>query len=65
MGLVLERRATEAIQIGDALVTFVHVTSTGRVKVSIEADRSVPIHRMQLVPGEGWVREVERKPVSR
>lgn len=42
MGMVVTRRAGEAVRIGDALVTIVRLRN-GRVKLRVDAPRETPI----------------------
>ncbi len=48
--LVLSRRVGETVRIGDTVVTVLRVEH-GRVKLGIDADRTVPILRGELEPG--------------
>lgn len=49
--LVLSRKKGEGIQIGDAVVTVVDIRGT-IVRLGIEADREIPIVRLELVEGD-------------
>lgn len=61
--LVLSRKIGERIWIGeDVLVTVVHIDNN-RVRLGIEAPRSVPIWRSKLVVEEEK-KEAAREPVN-
>lgn len=46
--LVLSRRLGECINIGDDIVIEVLQMDTGKVKIGITADRSIPVHRNEI-----------------
>lgn len=56
--LVLSRKRGEAIYIGDKIKITVTEIDGGKVKIGIDCDKSIPVHR-----GEVWeqIKEV-RKP---
>lgn len=46
--LVLSRKSTESIQIGDAIEIRVLQVAGGRVKLGISAPAEVPVHRSEV-----------------
>lgn len=50
--LILERRLGERIVIGDGIVITVTAVGHGTCRLGIEADRSVPVVRGELLPAD-------------
>ena len=46
--LVLSRKQDESIIIGDDIKVTVLGIANGQVKIGIEADRSIPVHREEI-----------------
>jgi len=46
--LVLSRKLNESVMIGDGVKITVVDISNGKVRLGIEADRSVPVHRKEV-----------------
>lgn len=44
--LVVTRKDREAVKIGDDILVVVWRTDDGRIRVGIDAPRSIPIHRV-------------------
>ena len=51
--LVLSRKAWEKIRIGDDIVITVVQIDRGKVRLGIEAPRTVPVFRSELLDKEG------------
>lgn len=47
--LVLSRKASESIQIGDGIIVKIIEIQKNRVKIGISAPNEVPIHRSELL----------------
>ena len=66
--LVLSRKASESIQIGDDIVVTIVRISSGEVRVGIDAPAQVPILRGELKPqcriGEHSVPQLAIAPFS-
>ncbi len=52
--LVLTRKAGESLVIGDVIVVTVTEIDAGRVRIGVEAPKSVPIIRSELIEREEW-----------
>ncbi len=52
--LVLTRKAGESVIIGDVIVVTVTEIDNGRVRIGVEAPKSVPIMRSELIEREEW-----------
>jgi len=67
--LVLSRRPGEEILIGDDVRITVLRTSGGCVKIGIDAPKSIPIRRMEIVTREpredAWREETALSPIGR
>jgi len=46
--LVLSRKLNEAIMIGDNIKITIIDLDKGRVRLGIEADRNIPVHRIEV-----------------
>jgi carbon storage regulator len=46
--LVLSRKLNEAVMIGDNIKITVIDFDKGRVRLGIEADRDIPVHRIEV-----------------
>lgn len=51
--LVLSRKLGEKIIIGDQITITVLDVDRGKVRLGIEAPRSVPVYRQELLPAQG------------
>ena len=64
--LVLSRRPGEEILIGDDVRIIVLRTSGGCVKIGIDAPKSIPIRRKEIVTREdAWREETALSPIGR
>ncbi len=52
--LVLTRKRTESIQIGDNILVTVLDISGNRVRLGIEAPKAIPVHRSE-VTADYWI----------
>ena len=46
--LILTRRATESITIGDTIKVTILEARNGQVRVGIDAPRDIPVHREEI-----------------
>lgn len=59
--LILSRRPTEAIMIGDDIKVTVIGKANGQIKIGIEADKNIPVHREEVYKR---IREGREKPAA-
>ena len=57
--LVLSRKLGERIYIGDDICVTVVAIDRGKVRLGIEAPRSVPVHRQELLDASAGSRPAE------